>query len=200
MGRDVVRHPGSLGVSRRPDRSIGGMRRQGPVDRFDEAVGEDARIQPESFTQDPGMRARDEFADITSRGYNEWAKRAAEHGGSKEYATSVEEEEAAESAATKRDLLMIALLTLLGGKGLGHGIRRLSTSPRLRMGAALGPVGPQQFAKYSPPALDHATGNAMAAIMGAAAGIGRTGGQSRRAEAEPERRGWLDEVQRMRRG
>ena len=102
--------------------------------------------------------------------------------------------------------MIIALLTLLGGKGLGQGIRRLSTNPRspLTMGEALGPVGPQQFAKYSPPALDHVTGNAMAAIMGAAAGVDRTVG-GRWAilpdqRTEPERRGWLDEVQGMRRG
>ena len=47
----VVRHPGSIGVRRGPDRSIGGMRRQGPVDRFDEAVGEDLSLDarnPES--------------------------------------------------------------------------------------------------------------------------------------------------------
>ena len=92
----VVRHPGSIGVRRGPDRSIGGMRRQGPVDRFDEAVGEDeqtlrslmeqgaamegsrvpggfgvvspSRVSPGSFTQDPGMRAADEFQDVTSAG------------------------------------------------------------------------------------------------------------------------------------
>jgi len=29
------------------------------------------RMPPGSFTQDPGMRARDEFTDITSKGYNE---------------------------------------------------------------------------------------------------------------------------------
>ena len=37
--------PGGVFGVRRPDRSVGGMRRQGPVDRFDEAVGEDERIQ-----------------------------------------------------------------------------------------------------------------------------------------------------------
>lgn len=44
----VVRHPGSIGVRRGPDRSIGG---RGPVDRFDEAVGEDLSVDarnPES--------------------------------------------------------------------------------------------------------------------------------------------------------
>ena len=82
-----------------------GMRRQTPVDRFDEAVGEDesvldriagivdmpreaitaairdevdreGRVAPGSFNMDPGMRAPDEFTDVTSDGYNEWAKRA----------------------------------------------------------------------------------------------------------------------------
>ena len=175
----VVRHPGSFGVSSRPDRSV--------------------RIQPESFTQDPGMRAQaGQFTDVTSRDYARQAAAQAKRGGALQYATSVEEEEADASADTKRELLMIALLTLLGGKGLGQGVRRLATNPRLRLGAVVGPVGPQQFAQYLPPALDRITGNAMAAIMGAGAGIDRTEMQSRRAK--PERRGWLDEVQGMRRG
>ena len=157
------------------------------------------RIPPGSFTMDPGMRAQaGQFTDVTSRDYARQAAAQAKRGGAMQYATSVEEEQADASADTKRDLLMIALLTLLGGKGLGHGVRRLSTNPLLRNRHVLGPVGPQQFAKYSPPALDHATGNAMAAIIGGVAGIGRTEGQSRRAEAERERRGWLDEVQGMR--
>jgi len=58
---------------------------------------------------DPGMRAPDEFSDITSEGYNEWAKRAAERGGAKEYATSVEEEQADESADTLRNRTALAL-------------------------------------------------------------------------------------------
>ena len=76
----------------------GGMRRQTPLDRFDEAVGEDesvldriagivdmpreaiaaairdevdreGRVAPGSFNMDPGMRAPDEFTDVTSAGY-----------------------------------------------------------------------------------------------------------------------------------
>ncbi len=92
-----IRHPGSFGV-RRPDRSV------------------NMRIPPGSFTQDPGMRAPDEFTDVTSRGYNEWAKRAAERGGAKEYATSVEEEERREQADQIRELALMALLatTMVG--------------------------------------------------------------------------------------
>ena len=121
---------GAFGV-RRPDRSVGGMRRQGPVDRFDEAVGEDehtlrslmeqgaamegsrvpggfgvvspSRVSPGSFTQDPGMRAADEFQDVTSAGYREAAERVAERGGAKEYATSVGQEEAEAGADELRN-------------------------------------------------------------------------------------------------
>jgi hypothetical protein len=83
-----VRHPGSVGV-RRPDRSV--------------------RMQPGSFTQDPGMRARDQFTDVGSAGYREQAKRVAERGGAKEYATSVEEESAAERADLMRNIALTAL-------------------------------------------------------------------------------------------
>ena len=91
-----IRHPGSFGV-RRPDRSV--------------------RIPPGSFTQDPGMRARDEFTDVTSRGYNENAKRVAEGGGAKEYATSVEEEGGKKRADEIRNLVLMTLvaLTTYGG-------------------------------------------------------------------------------------
>jgi hypothetical protein len=86
-----ARHPGSFGV-RRPDRSV--------------------RIQPGSFTQDPGMRAPDEFSDVTSAGYRESAKRVAERGGARQDATSVEEEERKKQADEVRNLVLMALVAL----------------------------------------------------------------------------------------
>ena len=55
------------------------------------------------------MRVRDEFTDVSSEGYNEWAKRAAERGGAEEYATSVEEEQATNRAALIRNIALTAL-------------------------------------------------------------------------------------------
>ena len=133
----VAQHSGSFSVGSGPDRSIGGMRRQGPVDRFDEAVGEDERIQPESFTQDPGMRARDEFTDITSKGYNEWATRVAENP-QKRYATSVEEEEGQRQAETLRTRVAYAL-ALLAGQSIGRMAIGPRASPRRVFGAGLAP-------------------------------------------------------------
>jgi len=183
----LARVPGGFGV-RRPDR----------------------RILPGSFTLDPGMRAGDEFTDVSSEGYNEWAKRAAERGGAKEYATSVEEEGAAESAATKRDWLLMALMTLVGGRGLGQGMSRVGTNPRLMPANTVGPVGPQQFTKYQrgQATLDQVLGHAMAGIGAGGAVFGEDLAGQSLLEAirgvvpppKPERRGWLDEVQRMRRG
>ena len=107
---------GAFGV-RRPDRSIGGMRRQGPVDRFDEAVGEDERIQEGSFGLDPGMRAADEFQDVASAGYRENAKRVAERGGAEQYSTSVGQEEGEAEADELRNQIGLAL-AMLGVGGL----------------------------------------------------------------------------------
>ena len=112
-----IRHPGSFGV-RRPDRSV--------------------RIPPGSFTQDPGMRARDEFTDVTSRGYNEWAKRAAERGGAKEYATSVEEEERRKQAETLRTRVAY-VLALLASRGIGRMAIGPTASSRRVMGMGLDP-------------------------------------------------------------
>ena len=103
---------------RRPDRSV--------------------RIPPGSFTQDPGMRARDEFTDVTSRGYNEWAKRAAERGGAKEYATSVEEEERRKQAETLRTRVAY-VLALLASRGIGRMVIGPRASPRRVMGMGLDP-------------------------------------------------------------
>ena len=113
----VARHPGSFGVGSRPDRSV--------------------RIQPGSFTQDPGMRARDEFTDITSKGYNEWATRAAENP-QKQYATSVEEEEAQRQAETLRTRVAYAL-SLLVGRGIGQVAIGPRASSRRVMGMGLDP-------------------------------------------------------------
>ena len=112
------RIPGGFGV-RRPDRSV--------------RLG---RIPPGSFTQDPGMRARDEFTDITSKGYNEWATRAAENP-QKQYATSVEEEEADAEADKLRKVLMFVLAALFGGGVAGMGANR-ALGPGARPGLGLG--------------------------------------------------------------
>jgi len=102
---------------RRPDRSIGGMRRQGPVDRFDEAVGEDARIQPGSFTQDPGMRAQaGQFTDVTSRDYGRHYGAHAERGGALEFATSVGAERDAERDTLIMEIVGMVLATMAGAK------------------------------------------------------------------------------------
>jgi len=121
----------------------GGMRRQTPLDRFDEAVGEDERIAAGSFNMDPGMRAPDEFTDVTSEGYNEWAERAAERGGAKEYATSVEEEEADSEADERRKQLLFALAALVTG-GVGGKVANRMLGPGARPGLGLGGRNPSQ--------------------------------------------------------
>ena len=121
----------------------GGMRRQTPVDRFDEAVGEDERIAAGSFNMDPGMRAPDEFTDVTSEGYNEWAKRAAERGGAKEYATSVEEQEADSEVDERRKQLLFALAALVTG-GVGGKVANRMLGPGARPGLGLGGRNPSQ--------------------------------------------------------
>ena len=118
------RIPGGFGV-RRPDRSV--------------RLG---RIPPGSFTQDPGMRARDEFTDITSKGYNEWATRAAENP-QKQYATSVEEEGADAEADKLRKVLMFVLAALVGGGGAAMGANR-ALGPGARPGLGLGSRNPTQ--------------------------------------------------------
>ena len=70
------------------------------AEELEEIVG---RMPPGSFTQDPGMRAGDEFTDVGSPGYREQAKRVAERGGAKEYATSGEGEGAEARADTLRN-------------------------------------------------------------------------------------------------
>ena len=109
---------GAFGV-RRPDRSVGGMRRQGPVDRFDEMFGEDERIREGSFGLDPGMRAADEFQDVASAGYRENAKRVAERGGAEQYSTSVGQEEGEAEADELRNAVALILASLAGGGALG---------------------------------------------------------------------------------
>jgi len=81
------------------------------------------RMPPGSFTQDPGMRAGDEFTDVGSAGYREGAKRVAERGGAKEYATSVEEEEAEARADTLRNRVGMALMALSGVAAVGGATR-----------------------------------------------------------------------------
>ncbi len=120
-----------------------GMRRQTPLDRFDEAVGEDERIAAGSFNMDPGMRAPDEFTDVTSAGYRENAKRAAERGGAKEYATSVEEEEADSEADERRKQLLFALAALITGGAGGMAANR-ALGPGARPGLGLGSRNPSR--------------------------------------------------------
>jgi len=119
----MARVPGGFGV-RRPDRSVS-MRfepQDAPrgelkdleraaelAEELEEIVN---RMPPGSFTQDPGMRAGDEFTDVTSAGYREGAERVAERGGAKEYATSVEEEEADAEADTLRNRVGTALASM----------------------------------------------------------------------------------------
>jgi len=169
-----VRRPGRFEVPDLPWDDVG--HRQGLRDRFDEAVGEDeqtlrslmeqgaamegsrvpggfgvvspSRVSPGSFTQDPGMRARDEFTDITSRGYNEQAKRVAERGGAKEYATSVEQEAAEGRNDRLRNeiglaLAMLATGGMIGGAGAGWGAARTAGAgvPTALGAAARGAVG-----------------------------------------------------------
>ena len=71
-------------------------------------------MPPGSFTQDPGMRAGGEFTDVASPGYREHAKRVAEGGGAKQYATSVEEEGAEARADTLRNRVGLALAAMVG--------------------------------------------------------------------------------------
>ena len=92
---------------------------------------------------DPGMRAPDEFTDVTSEGYNEWAKRAAERGGAKEYATSVEEEEADSEADERRKQLLFALAALVTG-GVGGKVANRMLGPGARPGLGLGSRNPSQ--------------------------------------------------------
>jgi len=72
----VVRHPGSIGVRRGPDRSVGGMRRQGPVDRFDEAVGEDLSLAEKPSNWPLSDAEWDRRAGVTSFGDSGTSQRA----------------------------------------------------------------------------------------------------------------------------
>ena len=158
-------------MSKRTESAVGvrgRMRRQTPLDRFDEAVGEDEsvldrlaafagdvagdplsyaddreRIAAGSFTMDPGMRAPDEFSDVASPGYRENAKRVAERGGNKQYATSLEEEDADAEADERRKQLMFALAALIGGGMLGKGASR-AMGPGPRPGLGVGARNPTQ--------------------------------------------------------
>jgi len=183
-----MRRPhGAVGVGR-PDRSVSMVQ---DLDRAAELMEElesiANRIPPGSFTQDPGMRAGDEFTDVGSAGYRENAKRVAERGGAKEYATSVEEEEEQRQAEQKREWTARVLAALVGGSALSSGIHRMSTNPRA-MGLAnarnVGPVGPGQFAAYNPPALSQTVGGG---IGGIAAGAGPAADALERLK---ERQGW----------
>ena len=122
-----------------------------------------ARIAPGSFTMDPGMRARDEFSDITSRGYNEWAKRAAERGGAKEYATSVEEEAASGRSLMIREIVMATLMALAGGAGLQRSNPVLGVSSR-------GELGGLQNMRYND--FSNSFGQTVGPLAGVAGGVG----------------------------
>jgi len=92
---------------------------------------------------DPGMRAPDEFTDVASAGYREQAKRVAERGGDKQYATSVEEEEADAEADERRKQLMFVLAALIGGGAAGMGASR-AMGPGARPGLGVGARNPTQ--------------------------------------------------------
>ena len=145
------------------------------------------RIQPGSFTLDPGMRARDEFTDVGSAGYREAAKRVAERGGAKEYATSVEEEEGRRSAEQKREWTARVLAALVGGSAFGSGMSRFASSPNI-MGVLnpgiVGPAGPGQFMKYSPRQVEQVLGGIGGAF---AAGVDPLADALERLK---ERKGW----------
>ena len=154
------------------------------VEELESIVG---RMPPGSFTQDPGMRAGDEFTDVGSAGYRENAKRVAERGGAKEYATSVEEEEERRQAEQKREWTARVLAALVGGSALGSGMHRMSTNPRamaLANPRNVGPVGPGQFAGYQTPAISQIAGGG---IGGIAAGAGPAAEVLERLK---ERQGW----------
>jgi len=103
---------------RRPDRSVLMERPLQNASTDTRLIA--GRMPPGSFTLDPGMRAGDEFTDVTSPGYREHAKRVAERGGAMEYATSVEEEEGKEQADQIRELVLMALLaTTMFGEATG---------------------------------------------------------------------------------
>jgi hypothetical protein len=97
------------------------MRRQGPVDRFDESVGERDRIQPGEFTLDPGMRAQaGQFTDVTSPGYAAQAAAQAERGGAMEFGTSVGAGRDAGRDALIMEIVGMVLATMAGA-GPRHG-------------------------------------------------------------------------------
>ena len=106
------------------------------------------------------MRARDEFTDVTSRGYNEWAKRAAERGGAKEYATSVEEEERRKQAETLRTRVAY-VLALLASQGIGRKmigptassrrVRGMGLDPGSNVATAIGALTPEAQRRGWPP-------------------------------------------------
>jgi len=171
----MARVPGGFGV-RRPNRSVSLERplQDASTDtRLLERAAELAeelesvvgRMPPGSFTLDPGMRAADEFTDVTSPGYREHATRVAERGGAKEYATSVEEEKADAEADTLRNRIGMALASMAAiGMGtnaaLGFGAARTagaSGSMALREGGraamgmeATGVLGPKVFWRPNP--------------------------------------------------
>ena len=95
----------------------GRMRRQGPVDRFDESVGERDRIQPGEFTLDPGMRSQaGQFTDVTSPGYAAQAAAQAERGGAMEFGTSVGAERDAGRDAMIMEIVGAILATAAGAR------------------------------------------------------------------------------------
>ena len=83
------------------------------------SLPEAPRMQPGSFNMDPGMRARDEFQNVASAGYNQNAQRVAERGGAKQYETSVQEEQADQQSATARKGMLLALMAMMGVGGVG---------------------------------------------------------------------------------
>jgi hypothetical protein len=146
----MARTPGGAAGVRRPDRSVsmrfepqgvprGELKDLERAAELAEELEEIVARMPEgSFTQDPGMRAGDEFTDVGSPGYREGAKRVAEGGGAKQYATSVEEEEAETRADTLRNRVGLALATMMGmgvasaAGGVSTTLRNAGMAPSMR--------------------------------------------------------------------
>ncbi len=97
--------PGGFGV-RRPDRS---------VDLSDVRARE--RIQPGSFTLDPGMRAqKGQFTDVTSRDYGRHHAAHAKRGGALQFGTSVEAERDAGRDKLIMEIVGMVLAAMAGAK------------------------------------------------------------------------------------
>ncbi len=114
-------------------------------------------------TFDPGLRARGQFGDVASRGYNENAKRVAERGGVKEYSTPAEEDAASDRSLMIREIVMATLIALAGGAGLQRLNPVVGVSPR-------GKLGELQNMRYND--FGNSFGQTVGPLAGVASGVG----------------------------